>query len=267
MRKKGLYLYAIQQARQKGAFPKMKGIDKMGVVFLLRIGEGMEAIVSRVPLDEFGSEEMSERAQNDLTWIKEKSFLHNEVIRKSGECFDEPVIPMKFGSIFYDEKSLEKSVKKNSKKFVRLFEKLRGREEWSVKVFADEEKVRRKVVENSSLLRKKSKKIASLSPGIAYFKEKELEGEVESRKDEELAKLADKIHKSIPPYVDEVKFGKILANELTMRSEPMILNVALFIRKENKDTFLTDMSNLRDAVKEKGLIVEVSGPWPPYSFV
>lgn len=267
MRKKGFYLYAIQPAGQKGAFGKMKGIDKRGVVFPLRIGESMEAIVSRVPLDEFGSEEISWKAQNDLQWIKEKSLLHNQVIAKSGECFDGPVIPMKFGSIFQNEESLEKSIKENYKKFIRLFKKLRGKEEWSVKVFADEEKLKCRVVENNPLLRKKRKKIASLSPGRAYFEEKEFESEVEARKDAELQKFADEIYKCIPPYADEIKLGKILAGELTMKSEPMILNVALFIYKENRDTFLKDIDNLRGAVREKGLIVEVSGPWPPYSFV
>ena len=104
----GLYLYCIREKTEGVETFSMKGIDGKGEVFTLTYRE-VGAVVSRVLLKEFQSEEIQRKAQEDLSWIKEKAVAHERVIeeamRKNGKFLS--LIPMKFGTIFRDIASLE----------------------------------------------------------------------------------------------------------------------------------------------------------------
>jgi len=267
MQQKGLYLYAVRPVRETGVFPKVKGIDGKNTAFALKAQDTIEAIVSIVAWREFSKQEIIQKAQDDLPWIKEKSLIHNEVIMQSIDGTDGAIVPMKFGSIFRDKASLLKTVRKNSKKILSLFKKLRGKEEWSVKVFAKPGAVEKEIINNDPLLRSRSKELVSLPVGLAYFKEKELEEEVEKRKSSEFQRWAEEILNTLPYFAEEVKLGKILDKELTARSEPMILNAILLISKTKLSRFYSEVERCKKDLRKRGLIVTISGPWPPYSFI
>jgi len=294
MQSKGFYLYAIRPSfvpassrlRRASAFsklsadrsegkpagysaavPEIKGIDNGGHVFTIIIGGQIEAVVSLVNLKDFDADEIRERAQNDLAWIKEKSLIHNRVIMESAEGTDGAIVPMKFGSIFNDRGSLSKAIKKDSKNILSLFEKLRGKEEWSVKVFAEPEAIKKEIIKSDIGLQNKKEELDSLPAGLAYFKEKELEDEIEKRKRSEFQKWRQEVLQILPRFTDEVKVGKILGKELTARLEPMILNAALLINKRTFNKFSEDVARWQGILKERGLLVETSGPWPPYNFI
>lgn len=265
MEQKGLYLYAIRPPA--GFFPEIKSIDNSHYVFTLLVGGEIEAVVSQVSLKEFGAEKIFQKAQNDLQWIKEKSLIHNRVITESAEGTDGAIVPMKFGSIFKNKENLSKTIKKDSKKFHHLFKKLKGKEEWSAKVFVNPENMKEEIIMNDREIQKIQKKIASLPDGIAYFKEKELEDELERKKISEFQKWAQKIFKKLEQFADETKIGKILEKGLTQRKEAMILNPIFLINKKKLKKFQGEAEKLRKSLESKGLLIEVSGPWPPYSFV
>lgn len=266
MTPKGFYLYAVRSKNHKAAFPEIKGIDKRGRVSAIRVGDRIEAIVSPVALKDFSIKEVRERAQNDLKWIKEKSLLHNRVIMSGMEGSEGAIVPMKFGSIFKTKQSLSKAIKRDSEKFLELFQKLKGKEEWSLKVFAGADALKDEIIQSDRALSSKKKEIASLPAGLAYFKEKELEDTVEKRKEGEFQKWTQEIVKILPRFADEAKLGKILGKELTGKREPMILNAIFLIHTKKLNKFLKEVEKWSGMLKGKGLFMEASGPWPPYSF-
>src|SRR3989304_8555245 len=99
----GLYLYCIREKSGTPCF-SIKGIDEKGEVFAL-IHRELEAVVSEVSLEEFGSGEIQKKAQEELKWIKEKAVAHEKVIEEAMRKNDKilSVIPMRFGTIFKDE--------------------------------------------------------------------------------------------------------------------------------------------------------------------
>lgn len=267
MQAKGFYLYAVRPASNIDNLPEMKGIDKSGKVFAIRIGNKIEAVTSLVSLKEFGSKEIRERAQNDLRWIKEKSLLHNQVVARSLNGADGAVVPMKFGSIFRSRAALAKRLAKDSEKFLQLLQKLKGKEEWSLKVFAERKVFEREIMKNDETLRGRKNEISLLSKGRAYFKEKEFAEELEKKKLAEYQIWRDKLCEILPLLADEVCLGKILGKELTLREEPMILNAALLFDKKKLNKFSKDIEKWRVRLRGKGLLIETSGPWPPYCFI
>jgi len=79
---KGLYIYAI---KEKGDAPlplSLRGIDQKGQVFTYHYRE-IEAVVSRVSIQEYTSEEIQKKSKEDINWIKEKALLHENVIEEA----------------------------------------------------------------------------------------------------------------------------------------------------------------------------------------
>ena len=255
---KGLYLYGVCSSVKTKKLP--------GKVFRIPY-QDIEAIVSEVSLKEFGSSEIQRRATEDLEWIKDKALIHEKVIETAMNSSDGLIIPMKFGAVFKNRKSLIDSLKKDYLKFKNLLRSLRGKEEQSVKIYLTPRLLESEIKKKSSIIQRKLKEIKSLPAGRQYFVEEEVN---------DIAKR--EVKKSINSYIllfleglkrlaEEVKENKILGKELTQRNDPMVFNGAFLVKKEKVDKFRGEIQKLQVEYEKIGFIFESSGPWPPYNFV
>ncbi len=264
----GLYLYAVREKSEGSAVISARGVDEKSQVFVIR-HRGLEAVVSNVCLDEFGSEEIQRKAREDLNWIKEKSVTHESVIEKAliGNGKVIAVLPMRFGIIFKDRTALENSLDENYLRITEVLEKIRGKQEWSVKIYLqDRRKSEQTARQESDAIRQKEKEIASLPEGMAFFMEEELKEiiatEVDKRLSDTLASLFEMLAQRSAASVK----NRILARELTGRSETMVLNSAHLVCEEKIRNFKKEVEYLKQQMCPKGLCVEMSGPWPAFSF-
>ena len=131
----GLYLYCIREKTDTHCF-SAKGIDEKGEVFIIPFRK-LEAVVSKVSLEEFASEEIQKKAQEDLNWIKEKGIAHEKVIEEAMRKDDKvlSLIPMRFGAIFKEKERLEETLNKDYPGIREVLDRIRGKQEWSVKVY------------------------------------------------------------------------------------------------------------------------------------
>jgi len=145
----GLYLYCIRKRIDTPSSFSAKGIDEKHVVTTIAFQE-LEAVVSDVSLEEFASEEIQKKAQEDLKWIKEKAIAHEKVIEEVMRRNDKvlSLIPMRFGAIFKDLTSLEEALKKDYSKIKEVLERIQGRQEWSVKIYIKDKKIFEQVIKN-----------------------------------------------------------------------------------------------------------------------
>jgi hypothetical protein len=263
-----LYLYCVRKRTDNPSF-SIKGIDGKGEVFVSPFRE-LEAVVSRVSLEEFASEEIQKKAQEDLNWIKEKAVIHEKVIKEAMRKGDEfiSLIPMKFGTVFKEERNLEEALNKHYEQFKATLEKLKGKLEWSLKVYiTDKKRFEQTIKEKSELIKEKEKEIASLPEGIAYFMEEELNELLSKETEKALEKVHNDLLERLEIYAEETREGKILEKELTGRSEPMILNAFYLIKKEKVEGFRAEVLRINKQLETEGLSLEYSGPWPPYNFI
>ena len=171
-----LYLYCVREDRGIPPAP-LKGIDGEGEVFALPF-RGLEAIVSEVSIDNFTSEEVQRKTREDVNWIKEKALTHARIIQEAmnQDAVRFPLIPLKFGTIFKDVSGLKKVLEENYSRVKEVLEKVRGKQEWSVKAYLEDRKVfEEQVKEKSDFVKRKQREIASLPEGMAYFAEEELQ--------------------------------------------------------------------------------------------
>jgi len=264
----GLYLYCIREKIEDAPGISVKGIDEKGEVFILVHGQ-LEAVVSKVSLKEFSSEEIQKKAQEDLNWIKEKALLHQKVIEEAMKKNDKllDLIPMRFGIIFKEEAKLKQTIDKDYTKIKETLERIRGKQEWSLKVYLkDKEKFEEVVKEKNPLIKEKEKEITNLPEGMAFFMEEELKEVIFKEVDKDLNDFVEVVFEDFKKQaMDSVK-NKILEKELTGKPEHMILNAAYLIPEEKVENFKKEAEILNQKIQEKGIYLEYSGPWPLYNF-
>ena len=59
---------------------------------------------------------------------------------------------------------------------------------------------------------------------------------------------------------------RTLPSDLTGRSEEMVFNAAFLLPRSAQEGWLEAIDRVRQDVQGKGLLLELSGPWPPYHF-
>ena len=265
----GLYLYCIREKTENAPGISIKGIDWEGETYTLLFRD-LEAVVSRVSLEEFASEEIQRKAQEDLNWIKEKAVIHEKVVeeamRKNGKILN--LIPMRFGTIFQDKVRLEETLKKDYSRVEEALERIRGKQEWSVKLYlGDREKFKQMIKKNNETIVEKEREIASLPEGMAFFMEEELKEIISKELEKELNNIIEDLFESLKKQAVVSVKSKILEKELTGRQEPMVLNSAYLIPEENVEDFKKEAKVLNQQMEAKGFFLEYSGPWPAYNFV
>jgi len=262
-----LYLYCIRERTEGAPAISTKGIDGKGEVFVFPYRE-LEAIVSN-PSEEFASEEIQQKAQEDMNWIKEKAIAHEEVIetamKEDGNVLS--LIPMRFGTIFRDRASLEAALSKDYSTIKELLERVQGKQEWSVKVYLRDKKVfEQRIKETNQKIKEKEKEIASLPEGMAFFMEEELKEAISKEANRELNNIVDDLFEDTKRHAVESIKCKILEKALTGRQEPMVLNAAYLIPEGEIEDFKKEVQDLNQAMQAKGFYLEYSGPWPAYNF-
>jgi uncharacterized protein YcgL (UPF0745 family) len=265
----GLYLYCIREKTEGVPAISTKGIDGKGEVFTL-VHREVEAVVSEVSLKEFASEEIQKKASEDLNWIKERAIAHERVIEEAMRRNDKflSVIPMRFGAIFKEKAGLEETLNKDYSRIKEALDRIRGKQEWSVKVYLKDRKIFEQVVkEKNETIKEKEKEIASLPEGLAFFMEEELKEVLSKKADKELKNIVEVLFESLGKQAVVSTKNKILEKELTGRREPMVLNSAFLIQEGKIEDFKEEAENLNQEIETKGFYLEYSGPWPPFNFV
>jgi uncharacterized protein YcgL (UPF0745 family) len=264
----GLYLYCIREKTENAPEISIKGIDGEGETYTLLFRD-LEAVVSRVSSEEFASEEIQRKAQEDLNWIKEKAVIHEKVVeeamRKNGKILN--LIPMRFGTIFQDKVRLEETLKKDYSRVEEVLERIRGKQEWSAKLYlGDREKFEQMIKKNNETIVEKEREIASLPEGMAFFVEEELKEVISKEVEKELNKMMEGAFESLKTQAVTAVKSKILGKELIGRQEPMVLNAAYLVLEEKMEDFKKEAEDLNHKMQEKGFFIEYSGPWPAYNF-
>ena len=264
----GLYLYCIGEKIGIPCF-STRGIDGKGEVFTLTYRE-LEAVVSKVSLEEFASGEIQKKAKEDLNWIKEKAVTHEKVIEEAMRKDDKvlSLVPMRFGTIFKEKERLEETLNKDYPRIREVLDRIRGKQEWSVKIYLKDKKTFEQTIkEKNEAVIEKEKEIASLPEGMAFFMEEELKEVIAKEVEKGSNNIVEVLFESLRKQAVAAIKIKILGKELTGRREPMILNAAYLISEEKIENFKEETEGLNQEIQTKGFYLEYSGPWPPYNFV
>jgi hypothetical protein len=236
-----IHLYGLTQASGPSAeaFRELKGVDGASAVEAIGCG-GLVCWVSRVPESDF-ARDLSKNMQ-DLDWLATTTTRHQQVLAAIAAMAD--VLPARFGIEFVDEKSLRSHIAGRQAALNADFDRIRGKEEWGVKVFA---------LPVVAMPKKKPR------TGKEYLQAKAaLSRRAPERNAPELEAFAKKLESLADEIAEGGKFG-------AARRDLEFHKTVLLKRADRKKLGSLVRSYSRKWKDKRR--VECSGPWAPFSFV
>lgn len=254
---KAIYLYCL--ARSDLLQPvEGQGCDFQNPLFQKKFQE-ITAIMSTVSLEEFCGPSAESR-MTDLAWIGPRAFRHEGVIEEVMNY--SPVLPVRFGTLFSSWENLEKQLEKHYEAISTFLDQVMDKEEWAVKGFLD----RIKAKEEFFKMTLSAKEDLPFSPGVRYFEEKRILAQIEKDLKTWLKEICNEIVKELNGYAADFTKRKILPDAHQGNEREVIFNWAFLLPRRNTADFREKIDQMNKELSKRRLTIEVTGPWPPYSF-
>ncbi len=234
----------------------LEGIAEGTCCCVVRQGH-VAAVLSPVGEEEFG-EEALEAKLKDTEWVKEKVQAHQRVIEQI--MLAGPVIPLKFCTIFRGAGRVEDFLRRNNLALTQLLMELQGMEEWGVKLYCHRTELLNTVGAG------RGTEEAGSAQGAGYMKRKRLERLVEEEAERVLDNATEEMFDSLKPMAKRWVVNEPLSREVTGRQEEMITHVVFLLKKSHVADFCRIIEDLENKLSDLGIVIEATGPWPPYNF-
>ncbi len=233
-----LYLYGVTKT-SIAPTRKISGVDGEATIATVRCA-GLVCWVSEVPQSEFADNLF--RNMENLDWLAAMSTRHRSAVAAIAEVND--VVPARFGTVFLDESALRANVEKGKPLLQSDLKRIKGNEEWVVRVFA---------------LRVQQGEISRSRGSKEYPQAKSVW--LRTRKPEaaggEIARLANALAKlSVATTEGDISGGR----------RDLLYQTCLLLKRVHRkklETLLKRFSNEWKGTRK----IECTGPRPPYSFM
>ncbi|UJL47064.1 GvpL/GvpF family gas vesicle protein [Virgibacillus sp. NKC19-16] len=259
-----IYLYSLIPAEAQKTIPELTGFDGEGKLYPVSINENVTAVVCQLDPEVYAEEKIEDKINNDMDWLKEKAFHHHETITALYK--DHTIIPLKFCTIYKGEESLREKIQENEDKVESSFDLLKDNEEWNVKIFADDEALKKQVSDNNEAIEEKRQEISRLSRGKQFFERKKIDDLIDKELDKEKDRVGDMVHDKLKQYAIHDAIKKNWNKDVTGLQENMVWNSVYLLPEEVVASFLREVKQFENELGELGWRLEASGPWPSYHF-
>jgi hypothetical protein len=236
-----LYLFCLTRKDRLKSL-EGKGIDGSSPLFLHTVGD-VDAVMSRIPLEELGGIEKTE----DPSWVSPRAARHAEVIEWVASRA--PVLPVRFGMLFASYERLDGLLAERSEEVLTFLDRVEGFEEWSIKAYLDRRKARAGFHEAHG----------APVPDVAQGG---VDGETMAWVDAKKGELCELFRSASADLIERV-MGPC---DTSAEGREPVWNWALLMEKACRDRLGAIVGRVGFDLEEKGLVLKVSGPWPPYSF-
>lgn len=251
-----LYVYAIGR-REVIAPPSVPGVDGSNE-FVVIAEQSLSALCSRVDSAGFSQDTVDAHA-SDLDWLGAIGYRHQDVVGAAFEAGD--IVPLRAFTLFSSDEALREHLRDEQAGILNLLERVRGREEWSVRISFEHETWQKAVESRSSRLAELAREAESAPAGRAYLLRKKMDEERKNATRECEREILDAI---------EVELQSGLPQSAEIRPRPIDPGVALQI-DVLVDRSESSIERLHRALARRfegeGVVLALSGPWPPYTFV
>lgn len=248
----GLWVYAI--AERALAPEGLAGVGGRPVRTVSAVG--LVAVVSDVSMDEFG--EAALRASlEDLAWLEATAMAHHRVIGDlASDC---PVVPMRLATVFTSDAGLQSMLTERRDDLHEVLARIGQCREWGVKVFAappDGAPAAPGGAEPGVP--------AAAGSGAAYLQRRRTQLAAGKQARYEAARMAEDIHAELSGLGLDSRLHPPQVPQLAGTAAPMLLNGAYLLDQASERLFAQAVSQL--AQQHPAVQVQLTGPWPPYSF-
>ncbi len=253
-----IYVYCISDS----PLGHVSNMECIGLKSLLL--DDFYVIVKYVSESEFAEENLKKNL-SDIQWLESNAREHIRVISMIMNY--STVIPFKFGTIYNTEDSLKKFITEYSGSLIENFNHIKGKEEWAVKIYCDRNALCEQIDELTAEVAELGKQVLASSPGKAFLLNRKKADLIENEMDRICKNYGQEYFDEFKNLSESTSLNNLLPKEYTGREDTMILNATFLVSKLKVGDFINTADTLRKKDLNSGLFIEVTGPWPPFSFI
>ncbi|WP_277678397.1 GvpL/GvpF family gas vesicle protein [Gracilibacillus dipsosauri] len=260
-----IYLYAFIPEEEVESKPlaNMEGFDRQNNIYTVTI-DGIKAVVCRLHSEEYSEEVIQEKIENDMEWLQQKAYHHHQTLMKLYEEYT--LIPLKFCTIYQNEESLRQKVEEKLDDMREILTQLKEKEEWNLKIYCNEESLKKIVSQDNPTIAAKKEEINQLPPGRQFFERKKIDQLIMDELDLEKDRICEVAHEQLNQYAEDAVIKKNWSKEMTGRKENMAWNSVFLLKKDQVEPCLEELEQAEKELETKGFTLEITGPWPAYHF-
>lgn len=217
---------------------------------------GLTVLVSDVSLAEFGEAALRRNLEN-LGWLEQVARAHHHVIDAAARLF--PVLPTRLATVYSGDAGLAAALDGRREDLRAALRRVGGRVEWGVKAYT--------VAERSDGERVPAAGQGAsdgAGAGMAYLRRRRAQLSAREDAQRSAAAGARDVHADLSGRAVQARLYPPQTARLSGNQAPMLLNAAYLLDADRAAGFATAVEAAAAAHDE--LRVELTGPWPPYSF-
>ncbi|MGK5533781.1 GvpL/GvpF family gas vesicle protein [Streptomyces sp. URMC 129] len=244
------YVYAVTRG---GAGPLPEGLRGVRDTEPATVAEaGLAAVVSRVPARDFGEEPLREHLE-DLAWLERTARAHQRVV--DGLATAGGVLPLRLATVCRDETGVRRLLTVHRERFAAALDRLAGRVEWGVKVYADPA---------AAAPPAPAAPAARPASGRDYLRQRGRLRLAEDAARREAEEAVRSVHDALAGAAEGARLHPPQDARLSGEHGQNLLNGAYLVRREDGRAFCALAGEL--AGRLSGFRLSLTGPWAPYSF-
>jgi hypothetical protein len=233
-----------------------------GAALELVESEGLAAVVSAVPLEDYGEGGLALRL-GDAAWTATRALRHERVAEHFARRT--PVVPLRFGAIYLERGGVARMLSERGAQFRAVLVRVGGREEWGLNVYVERARLREEVTRVSPRLREMSERAEGSAPGQAYLLRKKIEALRDEEGRAETRRVAAEVERRLDAASEGAARLRVLKDEASEEGE-LAARLAFLVRRDGFDAFRAAAETLAAEYTPLGFRFELTGPWPPYNF-
>jgi hypothetical protein len=255
----GVYVYCFARDTVADRI-ETTGIDDADVTALAV--EGIAAVYSPVPVGTFSGPSGDANLRN-VAWIAPRARRHERVVEEVMRF--SPVLPVRFGTVFSSTSALEGTVAANAGPIGLFLARMADLEEWSVKAFLDMPKAEAWLVASQTAVDETTEP-GPVSPGLRYIQGRQLRVGARRRLQDLGRQTAGEVERLLAAHAVDICPLRLQDREASWQDRQMVLNCAQLVLKDRVAAWRDHAIEIEARYAERGLSLNICGPWPPYSF-
>jgi Gas vesicle synthesis protein GvpL/GvpF len=216
---------------------------------------GLAAVVSPVPLPEYGDERLRVRLE-DLSWVERTARRHEDVL--DAALCGSTIVPLRLCTLYRTRDGVRRLLREQRTALEEGLSRVNGCLEWGVKLFVDP-----RMGEAESF----SDEASPESRGVAYLQRRQSERALAEEASEVRARCVEVVHQRLEGLARASVANPPQRPEVHGRELAMLLNGAYLIERDRIGEVREAVEGLQEEWCSLGFTIELTGPWPPYNFV
>jgi hypothetical protein len=266
------YVYClVLSGRRPGVSRRLTAIGVPGAqgTRAIAAGRGLWLIAASVPADEYDEAALAAGLQN-LDWVSRRAMAHEAVVEQFLTA--RAVLPMQLFTLFTSDDRALGHVERQRTEIVSVVRRLERKLEWGLRLTFDEQAVRDAVTAGHAPAPAGSSKNGSRRAdaprqrrGTAYLTQKRDLLDVRRVQLEAARSEADRLFTVLER--DAADARRRTSTEQAAPGSRLLLDAAFLVPTSRTRTFRAAVKRKTKELGSAGVIVSLTGPWPPYNFI